>query len=259
MVRPTSPSRRRRNGHDPERSIPTTPRLGCDATAIHTLGAQPHEEPLYPGPLRRQGWVEACLEFSLSPAEPVVKRASGGVCEVCPERALPDDRHSPTAFQQFLPCAPITLHVGAELGLPELAPRGRIGCSRATRMAMPETAVNEAGRPEARKDEIRRPGKAPNMKPISAAKSVERSPQAELGFRISHGDARHDARAGCLIHRIGHGQSCSTPRCGDRARIPPDIEGGITCRFNSRHLSSGLASRGTRGCLPFRESLSGYR
>ena len=87
-----------------------------------------------------------------------------------------------------------------------------MGRSPATGMAMPETAVNEARRPETWKDEIGRAGKAPNMKPISEATRVQRSPQGELGFRISDGDARHDARAGGPIHGIGHRQSYSTPK-----------------------------------------------
>ena len=143
---------------------------GCDTRRGHGGSRS------VPGPLRRQGGNEARFEFSLLPADPVVERASGDVCEFCSQRALPDDRHSPTAFQQFLPCAPVALHVGPELGLPELAASGRIGCPRAARMAMPETAVNEAGRPEARKDEVGCAGKAPNMKAIPEATHVERSP-----------------------------------------------------------------------------------
>ena len=221
-------------------TMPTAPgNLGDGGGNRHS--PRTWRQPLYPWPLRRQGGVEARLEFSLSPAEPVVNRASGDVCEFCPQRALPDDRNSPTACEQFLPCATVTLHVGPELGLPELAPGGRIGCSRAARMTMPETAVNEAGRPEAREDEIRCPGKAPNMKPISEATRVERSPQGEFWFRISGGDARHDARAGRLIHSVGHRQSCSPPKRGDGARIPLDGERRskrrIECRFDTLRRS----------------------
>lgn len=170
--------------------------------------------------------VESRLEFALSSTEPVVKGASGDVCDLRSQGALPDGRHSPATVYQLLPFAPVALHVGAEFSLPELASGGRIGRSRATGMAMPETAVNEAGRPEARKDEIRRPGEASNMKPISQATRVERSPQGELGFRISDGDARHDARAGRPIHRVGHRQLGTTPKCGDREWIPPGTERG---------------------------------
>ena len=151
-----------------------------------------------------RGNVEACLELTLGSTEPVVEGASGDVPDLCPQRTLPDDRHSPTAFQQLVPCMAVTLDVVPKLGLPELTSGGRMGRTQTTGMAMPETAVNEAGRPEAGKDEIRCSGKAANMKPISETTSVERSPQGQLGLRIPDGDARHDARAGRLIHRIGH-------------------------------------------------------
>ena len=178
--------------HPPRRCPPATTRSvrrvpGGDTRRVHGRTR------FNPGPLRRQGGGEARLEFSLSPAEPVVERASGDVCELCPQSAFPDGCHSPTVFQQFQPYAPVALHVGPEFALPELATSGRIGCSRAARVAMPKAAVNEADRLEARKDEIGCAGKAPNVKPIPEATHVERSTQGELGFRVVRGDARHDA------------------------------------------------------------------
>ena len=59
-----------RRGH---RRVP-----GCDTRRGHGGSRS------VPGPLRREGGVKARLEFSLSPAEPVVERTSGDGCELCP-------------------------------------------------------------------------------------------------------------------------------------------------------------------------------
>ena len=136
--------------------------------------------------------------------EPLEKRPSRGLRKRRPQCALPYDRHSPTAVQQLLPGPSVAFDIGSELGLPELLPGIRIGRVGTTGMAMPETAVDEAGRVEARECKIRCAGELSNVETVSQTAGVKRATQGEFGFRVFGGDTRHDARSGGLIHCVRH-------------------------------------------------------
>ena len=72
-----------------------------------------------------------------------------------PQRAFPDDRHSPARFEQLGPIPTITADVGFEFCQPELLSSGW-GCREsAPGMSVPEAAIHEAHRLESTKHQVR--------------------------------------------------------------------------------------------------------
>ena len=121
------------------------------------------------------------LEPSISSAQPPVQLGHEFDGPPLAQRTLPYNCDSPTGCEQLVAIAPVTLHVGVELRLPEFRSRGRGGRVWATCMSVPEAAVDEAHGSESRKHQVGGAGKLALVQAISETAGMESPTQYEFG------------------------------------------------------------------------------
>ena len=144
------------------------------------------------------------LELPLVPSQPVLHHRSCFPLPSLAQGALPDDGHSPSGIEEVASVPSVSLHIFRELGLPEVRARRRGRRVSATRMPVPEAAVNEAHGFEASEHEVRSSGEAPIVHSVSETAGVKCPSESELRLRAPAPDPRHHARPGGWIHYVRH-------------------------------------------------------
>lgn len=148
------------------------------------------------------------FEFRLSSPQPLLQLQHDLGFNSLAQQAFPDDCDSPASLKQMVPVAPVSFHVGMELGLPELCAHGR-GCHiRAAGMPMPKTAMNKAYRSELTKHEIRSAGEFPVVQTVSQATGMKSPAESKFRLRVPAADSSHHARTGSLVYYVRHRRPC---------------------------------------------------
>lgn len=133
------------------------------------------------------------FERPFNSVQPPVQPQRDLVSTLFPQLAFPDNRHSPSGFDQMMLIAPVPSHVGMELGLPELPASGRDGGVRAPDMTVPEAAVNEAHRSESTKHHIGCAREVAVVQTIPQTACVESPAENEFGYSVPASNPRHHA------------------------------------------------------------------
>ena len=183
------------------------------------------------------------LELPLIPSQPVHHHHSCLQLPPVAQRALPNDRHSPSCIKKVTSVPFVSFHVVRKFGLPEVCARRRGRRVRATCMPVPEAAVNEAHGFEASEHEVRSSGETPIMQSVSETASVKCPSKSELGLRAPVPDSRHHARPGGWIHYVRHYRL----RRSAEELIRPILTGGLLSNQAARF------ARPSHG-VPFRDS-----
>ena len=160
-------------------------------------------------------FFQARFEFTLGTTQPLVKLQRNPVRPIFAQRTFPDDRNSPTAFQQLVFRTSVPLDVSPELRLPEVRPGRWIGCIGAPCMTVPEAAVHETYSCEPTEDKVWRSREISIVEPVSQTSDMQCAPEGQLGFRVPAADSRHHARSNLSIHCVGHQLSCPSSELQD--------------------------------------------
>ena len=121
-----------------------------------------------------------------------------------PQRALPDNPNAPTGLKQRRPVIPVATDIRRELPLPVRPIARRRRCARTPVVPMPETAVHEADRSVAGKNEVRPARKRGIMELVPEASGVQRPAQNQLRPSVPALDSRHDARTSRAVEGVRH-------------------------------------------------------
>lgn len=132
-------------------------------------------------------------ERPFSSVQPPIQAQCDLVSTLFPQLAFPDDRHSPSGLDQMMLIAPVSTHVGMELGLPELPASGGDGGVRAPDVTVPEAAVNEAHRSESTKHHIGGAREVAVVQTIPQSACVESPAKNEFGYSVPVSNPRHHA------------------------------------------------------------------
>ena len=136
---------------------------------------------------------EMRFERPVTSVQPPVQHQCDLEFSLLPQRAFPDDRHSPSGFEQIVPVAPVPAHVGMELCLPEFLAGGRVGGVRASDVTVPEAAVNEAHGSESTKHEIGGTRELAVVQAVSKIACVESPAKSDFGYSVPASNPRHHA------------------------------------------------------------------
>ena len=161
------------------------------------------------------------LEFADARTEPLLQSAYRHRTPVPAEGTLPHDGDSPTCIEELALRTVVPLDVALELGLPEVRLGGWRGCIAASRMAVPETAVNKANGAVATQDKIGLSGEIPDVEPESESAPMKRPSKGAFRFGVLSRYARHHSRPRGLVDDVSHGLRCSaiqTLRSGNLTR-----------------------------------------
>ena len=124
---------------------------------------------------------EMRFERPVTAVQPPVQHQCSLEFPLFPQRAFPDDCHSPSGFEQVVLVAPVPAHVGMELGLPEFPASGGSGCVRTSDVTVPEAAVNEAHGSESTEHEIRGAGELSVVQAVPQTTYVESPAKDDFG------------------------------------------------------------------------------
>ncbi len=144
------------------------------------------------------------FERPFNSVQPPVQPQRDLVSTLFPQLAFPDNRHSPSGFDQMMLIAPVPAHVGMELGLPEFPASGGDGGVRAPDVTMPEAAVNKAHRSESTKHHIGGAREIAVVQTIPQTACVESPAKNEFGYSVPASNPRHHAGTGRLVHYVRH-------------------------------------------------------
>ena len=144
------------------------------------------------------------FERPVTTAQPPVQHQCGLEFPSLTQRAFPDDRHSPSGFEQMVTVAPVPTHVVLELCLPEFLASGRGGGVRAPKVTVPEAAVNETHGSESTKHEVRGTRELAVVQPVSQAACVESPAKSDFGYSVPASNPCHHARASGLVDYVRH-------------------------------------------------------
>ena len=186
------------------------------------------------------------LEFADSRTKPLLQSAYRHRTPVPAESALPHDGDSPTGIQELALRTAITLDVALELGLPEFRLGGWRGCITASRMAVPETAMNKANSPVATQDKVGLSGEIPDVKPESESASMKRPSKGAFRFGVLGRYTRHHSRPRGLVDDVNHRLRCSPVRS---PRSPDFTRGVLQDQVSTRGMGDGDSSGAGLGLL----------
>ncbi len=119
----------------------------------------------------------------------------------CP--AFPDHQNLPTVLLKLAAIPSISIDVALPLGLPELGVRRWHDTTVSTPVTMPEAPVDENHLPSSPEDQVRLPGQASIMQPISITHRMHDGSDNHLGLRVFRPNPRHVERSlrfGMNIH-----------------------------------------------------------
>ena len=187
-------------------------------------------------------FLRARFVFTLGTTQPLVKLQRNPVRPIVAQSAFPNDRNSPTAFQQLVIRTSVPLDVGPELRLPEVRPGRWVGCIGAPCMTVPEAAVHKADSCELTEDKVWRSREISIMETESETAGMQCATENQFGFRVPAADLRHHARSALSIHYVGHQLSCPSSEVRDRTDTSQDTADNIT---ENRFLFRPASGRGS--------------
>ena len=139
---------------------------------------------------------------------------------------FPDNEDSPSECCQF-PCNfSVTLHISLKLLVPKLNIGFRRGRHFATRMTMPETAMDEYDRAVPRQNYVWASRQSAAAKTVAQTHVVQRAAERNLGFGVFRSDAPHSGRALGRVQRIGHCFNCPSGLVTDMSLQPVLLDFG---------------------------------
>ncbi len=182
------------------------------------------------------------FERPFNSVQPPVQHQCGLEFTLLPQRAFPDDRHSPSGFEQMVLVAPVSAHVGMELGPPEFLASGRGGGVRAPDVTVPEAAVNEAHGSEPTKHEIGGTREVAVVQAVPQTAGMESTAKNEFGYSVPASNPRHHPRTGHLVHYVRH---LSLPHrlrgILSQTNLARDVEHDQVCEHTSSPGPGGAA------------------
>ena len=171
--------------------------------------------------------AEARVELTAASSQPLVQLQRDPDPTLVAQGAFPDDCDSPAGFEQIVSVALVPCYVDVKLGLPEILASCRCRRVGTASMSVPETAVNEAHRPEPTKHQIGSAGEFPIVQAVSEAPCVESPAKGKFGLRIPASDPRHHARTSCPVDYVRHRWSCTGWEEYIRQRISREVSATI--------------------------------
>lgn len=123
--------------------------------------------------------------------------------------AFPDHHHRPAVTLKFLNLTMVARYVCVKLCVPEFDTRLGSGCLLASRVAMPETTVNEDDLSARRKHDIGCARQPATIDPETIAESMDNLPDLQLRGGVLLANPRHerttfrrmDVVLGCVVTR----------------------------------------------------------
>ena len=126
-----------------------------------------------------------------------------GTC-IAAEGAFPHSGDSPASVKKLTLGAAVAGHIVIELRLPELRPCRGCRRVRASFMAVPEAAVNEANGAVASKDKIRGSGQMSSVESEAKPLCVKRASKDKFGLGVLGRYGCHHSRSSGLVDDVGH-------------------------------------------------------
>ena len=124
------------------------------------------------------------FERPVTSVQPPLQQQRGWEFTLHPQRAFPHDRHSPSGFKQMVLVAPVPVHIGLELCLPEFLASCRGGGVPAPDVTVPEAAVNEAHGSEPTKHEIGGTRELAVVQAVPQTACVESPAKNDFGYSV---------------------------------------------------------------------------
>ncbi len=144
------------------------------------------------------------LEFSSARTKPFLQRANCLRKAVVAERTFPYDGNSPASFEELAFRESVPLDIAFELCAPEVGPGSGSGGIGTTRVAVPETTVDETNGSIAPENKIGGAREIPDVKSVSVSTFVKCSSQHAFRLRVLGRDARHHSRPSGLVDNVNH-------------------------------------------------------